>query len=833
MKHIFRFLWLSCLIVLVVMPALEVEAQNTQPTHTVQAGDSLAAIAARYDTTVEILVALNNLDDTSYIYVGQVLQLPASASPAPQPTPAPTCGQTHVVRVGEGLFGIAALYNVSVTSIAQANGLADINVIHVGQSLCIPGIPAPAVPRTPSPTPAPSVPQPSPAGLTYEVKAGDTLFAIALAHGVSSDALITANGITNPSLLRPGQILRIPGGVVAPVPTPAPSPVVSAAPSSETITVQFFNDSSLTGTPALTREDPVGIPYDWGTGAPAAGINPDHFGVRLEGNFSFAEGNHRFTVTVDDGMRLYIDGNLVLDAWRDQPATTYETDVQMSAGTHHVRLDYYENTLNAYLWLRWEPMVPGTAPVQPAPVSAPATEPAPVPTPAGPAETFTVRFFNNLDMSGTPARTEVTEGPIKYDWFGQSPGSGVNRDNFSAIIEGHFTFTDGTHRFLVSADDGVRLFINGNRVLDEWRDQVATTYFRDIDLTAGRHHVRLEYYERSHDASVSLRWETLSSGGLGSLPGPEQTFLLSYDAEDRSTMLRAIEADDTATVTRLLVNRGYPDFRHEHLAAIHIAVQANALDVLAILLRHRDADPGERYTLASQEYWERNATALHLAASRNRPAAARLLLQHGADPDLTAGDAYTALHLAARFGRDEVAEILLDHGAEANPERHSNDYTPLHEVITTSQDEDVMEVLLDHRDTDVNAGDDNGITPLHLAVDRGEADLVELLLDHSDIDPNGLVDSGSAPLHWAIVMGQDNVMRMLLAHRDTDPNIQDRADGRTPLHWAVLYTNVSAAQLLLDHSDINKNVRDDDHRTPLEYAEFRGLGSHEIAELLR
>ncbi len=65
--HLLRLMGVVCLVLLFTMSTLEVQAQPAPPTHTVQVGDTLAAIAARYGTTVETLVVLNHLDATSYI----------------------------------------------------------------------------------------------------------------------------------------------------------------------------------------------------------------------------------------------------------------------------------------------------------------------------------------------------------------------------------------------------------------------------------------------------------------------------------------------------------------------------------------------------------------------------------------------------------------------------------------------------------------------------------------------------------------------------------------------------------------------------------------------
>jgi type IV pilus assembly protein PilY1 len=58
-------------------------------------------------------------------------------------------------------------------------------------------------------------------------------------------------------------------------------------------------------------------------------------------------GTYTFTVRADDGLRLYVDGKLVLDKWIDQSATTYTVNVPLTAGTHTVVMQYYENTWDA------------------------------------------------------------------------------------------------------------------------------------------------------------------------------------------------------------------------------------------------------------------------------------------------------------------------------------------------------------------------------------------------------------------------------------------------------------------------------------------------------
>ncbi|MCA9910660.1 MAG: LysM peptidoglycan-binding domain-containing protein, partial [Anaerolineae bacterium] len=142
-------------------------------------------------------------------------------------------GQTiHVVQPGENLFRISLRYGVSMGAIAQANGIANINLIFVGQRLVIPGAGAPVPTPVPA-TPVPGSPTPVPPTTgTYVVQRGDTLYAIARRFNTTVQAIAAANGIANPNLIYPGQVLQVGGGgdggtTPPPVVTPPPGPPVT------------------------------------------------------------------------------------------------------------------------------------------------------------------------------------------------------------------------------------------------------------------------------------------------------------------------------------------------------------------------------------------------------------------------------------------------------------------------------------------------------------------------------------------------------------------------------------------------------------------------------
>jgi len=120
-------------------------------------------------------------------------------------------------------------------------------------------------------------------------------------------------------------------------------------------------------------------------------------------------------------------------------------------------------------------------------------------------------FFANPDLTGAPSLTR-TDKQVRFNWGESSASPGMPTDNFSARWTGKIRAdVDGDYEFYVQGDDGFRLSLRNQVVIDEWHDQGATLKSAKVSLRGGEQvDLRLEYYEHSGDAEISLGWRRVS-----------------------------------------------------------------------------------------------------------------------------------------------------------------------------------------------------------------------------------------------------------------------------------------------------------------------------------
>ncbi len=243
---------------------------------------------------------------------------------------------------------------------------------------------------------------------------------------------------------------------------------------------EYYNNMSLSGAPVLVRDD-TSVSFDWGNGSPAAGVNADGFSARWTSFVSFGGGSYVFHVTSDDGARLWVDDQLLIDQWHDRSATTFDATRSLSAGYHSLRLEYYENVGNAVIKLWWD-------------------------TGNSTITDWRGEYYNNTWLGGTPAvvRNDVA---INYDWGSGSPAAGVNADGFSVRwTRTVWIPTSDNYVFSATMDDGMRLWVDGTLVIDKWYPQSRATHTGTIYLAFGNHQIKVEYLEVTGAAVAIMNW---------------------------------------------------------------------------------------------------------------------------------------------------------------------------------------------------------------------------------------------------------------------------------------------------------------------------------------
>jgi hypothetical protein len=129
----------------------------------------------------------------------------------------------------------------------------------------------------------------------------------------------------------------------------APPPGAGTGPTGE-----YYENADLTGL-VMTRTDTGGIDFTWGTGSPDPAIAPDTFSVRWSGRIEarYSE-TYTFYTNSDDGVRLWVDGQLIVDNWTDHAPTENSGMIALGAGQRYdLRLEYYESGGGAVIQLSW------------------------------------------------------------------------------------------------------------------------------------------------------------------------------------------------------------------------------------------------------------------------------------------------------------------------------------------------------------------------------------------------------------------------------------------------------------------------------------------------
>jgi uncharacterized protein YgiM (DUF1202 family) len=456
-------------------------------------------------------------------YTEQVYGLPGRLAPA-QDEPF-----ANYLIVNDGtLYGIAGQSPAIEQQIAQFTAMGRDTVVKVWGTLygagllaSTPQIIASAVELvsapTPAPTPVPAAPsivvaQPvvnvrNGPGLEYPIVGQLLADAVCAAIGRTADLqwwlVRCPNGVegwvSSAVVLTSGDANSLPVMTVAPPATPTPAPPPAGF---TTWRASFYPNRDLTGEPALIAEY-ADLNFNWGTGSPGGSVPADNFSARFERLYNLETGNYTFVTQSDDGVRVWVDNDLVIDDWREG-SERQNSAARTLSGSHALRVEYFEAGGQADLGFDMA-LQRST-------------------------DDWDTAYFNNTNLDGVPSvqRYEPrSQYPLDRQWGTGSPVPGaVAEDNWSARWRGRFYFEPGDYVFAAQSDDGVRVYLDGLRVVDAWSDGYKEVANRFLGVGTGDHEIVVEFYERGGAASVRVWWykdnSTSPAGGGGQSTGGSQ-----------------------------------------------------------------------------------------------------------------------------------------------------------------------------------------------------------------------------------------------------------------------------------------------------------------------
>ncbi len=294
----------------------------------------------------------------------------------------------------------------------------------------------------------------------------------------------------------------------------------------------YFDNMDLTGT-SVSRIDP-NVDTDYELGSPDPAIAPDTWSARWTGQVQAKyTGTYTFYTLSDDGVRLWVNGQQLVNNWTNHGLSENSGTITLTAGQKYdIKMEFYDNTMYALASLQWssssqvkEPipqsqLFTGASGGSPTPTPTPTATPTPTPTPipgGGTADGLKGEYYDNMDF--TNLKLTRVDPTIRFLWGTGSPDALIGADTFSIRWTGYIVpLYSQTYTFYTNTDDGVRLWVNNTQIINKWINQGPTDWTGTIALTAGQKYpIKMEYYEDGGGASAKLLW-TSSSQALQFIP---------------------------------------------------------------------------------------------------------------------------------------------------------------------------------------------------------------------------------------------------------------------------------------------------------------------------
>ncbi len=376
-----------------------------------------------------------------------------SSSPDATATPIAGGGTIVVPTPAPGVASLTATTNVNIRS-GPGSDYPIIGILGIGESAEVIGVSAD--------------------GQWWAIKSPDPNHE---AGWVADQYVVTQNTDDVPVIVQP------------PLPTPTAAPPVNFSGWKG----EYFDNPNLQGDPVLIRDD-AEINFNWGTESPAAGMPADNWSARWTNTRDeVAAGTYRFSVWVDDGVRVWLDDVLIIDGWVSGNARNYTADVNVTKGTHSVRVEYFEGV--------------GAAMIQ---LSIGYISEYP---------DWKGEYFDNPNVAGAPV-VERNDREINFDWGTSSPAPGIPADNYSVRWSHAAFFEQGNYIFTIQVEGGVRMWFDGRLLIDDWVGAGQRTLQAESgQISRAYHDLRIDYFKSTGNGAIRATYQ--AGGQPTATPVPE------------------------------------------------------------------------------------------------------------------------------------------------------------------------------------------------------------------------------------------------------------------------------------------------------------------------
>lgn len=275
------------------------------------------------------------------------------------------------------------------------------------------------------------------------------------------------------------------------------APVCAATPAADHWKGTYFDNMQLSGNPIAQIDEGGGyLEKTWDQPGSTCHLPSYAFSASFVRQLALPDYQRlRFHLFADDGVRLSLDGKVLADAWQGYAGNVATADLEVSPGAHALKADFRQDQGLSRLALSWE-MLPACR----------------RPLTSVPANHWRGEYFPNISLSGTASLVRDDGEDLTMRWGDQGPdmsGCMPAADMFSARWTRNVPLAAGNVRLHVVSDDGFRVWIDNQLVMDHWMVQGSTPWDQDVSVAAGSRQLRIEYFEQSGLANLEFALQAL------------------------------------------------------------------------------------------------------------------------------------------------------------------------------------------------------------------------------------------------------------------------------------------------------------------------------------